>query len=107
MAKARHADDAHVLTDLPNVGAATAADFALLGIHMPQALRGHDPQALYDRLCTLTGQRHDPCVLDVFTAAVDFMRGAPARPWWHYTSRRHGTATTTASPARRRPAASR
>lgn len=88
MAKARHARDARRLTDLPNVGPATAADLALLGIHTPQALRAQDPQRLYERLCTLTGQRHDPCVLDVFTAAVAFMHGAPAAPWWTYTPQR-------------------
>lgn len=88
MAKARHARDARRLTDLPNVGPATAADFALLGIHTPEALLGQDPQALYDRLCAVTGQSHDPCVLDVFTAVVDFMQGAPAAPWWAYTPRR-------------------
>jgi hypothetical protein len=88
MAKARHATQAQALTDLPNVGPATAADLRLLGIARPADLRGRDPQRLYERLCALTGQRHDPCVLDVFTAVVDFMAGAPARPWWHYTAAR-------------------
>jgi hypothetical protein len=27
-------------------------------------------------------------VLDTFLAATDFMRGAPARPWWTYTAAR-------------------
>ena len=39
-------------------------------------------------LCEATGQRQDPCVLDTFMAATDFMRGAPAAPWWHYTPQR-------------------
>jgi hypothetical protein len=37
---------------------------------------------------TVTGQRHDPCVYDVFLAAVRFMEGAPALPWWTYTPER-------------------
>ena len=47
--------------------------------------------ALYRRLCEATGQRQDPCVLDTFMAATDFMRGAPAAPWWKYTAERKAT----------------
>jgi hypothetical protein len=43
---------------------------------------------LYQSLCAVTGQRQDPCVLDTFMAAIDFMRGAPAAPWWNYTAQR-------------------
>ena len=74
--------------DIPNVGPATAADFRLLGIATPAGLRGQDPYALYDRLCALTKARQDPCVVDVFLAAVRFMEGAPAKPWWAYTAER-------------------
>lgn len=43
---------------------------------------------LYQSLCALTGRRHDPCVLDTFMAATDFMRGAAPKPWWAYTAER-------------------
>jgi len=76
------------LTDIPNIGPAMARDLTLLGIEQPEQLRGRDPYRLYDDLCRITGQRQDPCVLDVFIAAVRFMEGAPARPWWHYTAER-------------------
>lgn len=76
------------LEDIPNVGPAIAADFRQLGITAPAELRGRDPYALYDDLCRLTGTRHDPCLLDVFIAAVRFMEGAPKRPWWKYTAER-------------------
>lgn len=76
------------LTDLPNVGPATAADLELLGVTSMEALAKADPLTLYRTLCERTGVRQDPCVLDVFMAAVDFMRGAPARPWWAYTAER-------------------
>lgn len=85
MPKAQLASQAHALTDLPNVGAATAADFRALGIVSPSELRGRDPYALYRELCRITGVRHDPCVADVFLAAVRFMNGESAKPWWHYT----------------------
>jgi hypothetical protein len=47
-----------------------------------------DPYALYDDLCRITGQRHDPCLLDTFIAAVRYVEGAPKTPWWEYTAER-------------------
>lgn len=79
------------LTQLPNIGPACAADLHLLGIRSPAQLRGRNPYAMYESLCRLTGQRHDPCVIDVFISAVRFMDGAPARPWWRYTAERKAT----------------
>lgn len=76
------------LTDLPNVGPATAADLRLLGIRTPEDLVGADPLRLYRTLCERTGVRHDPCVLDVFMSLTDFAAGGPARPWWEFTARR-------------------
>jgi hypothetical protein len=34
------------------------------------------------------GQRLDPCLLDTIIAAVRFMGGEEARPWWAYTAER-------------------
>jgi len=82
----RRADAA--LEDLPNVGKAIADDLRIIGIRTPRALRGRDPYALYERLNRATGVRHDPCVLDTFIAAVNFVDGGPARPWWSYSNER-------------------
>ena len=76
------------LEDIPNVGPAIAGDLRRLGITSPAELLGRDPYAMYDDLCRVTGQRHDPCVLDTFIAAVRYMAGAPQRPWWKYTAER-------------------
>jgi len=76
------------LEALPNIGPAIAADLHLLGITDPQQLKGRDPWELYEELCRITRQRHDPCLLDVFIATVRFVEGAPALPWWHYTAER-------------------
>jgi hypothetical protein len=65
-----------------------ARDLRSIGITRPQQLVGRDPQKLYLKLCQRTGQRQDPCVLDTFISVVRFMEGAPARPWWHYTTER-------------------
>ena len=86
--KASRAEDCQVLEDLPNVGPALAGDLRLIGIAHPRQLRGKDAFVLYQTLCAVTGQRHDPCVLDTFMAATDFMGGARAAPWWHYTPQR-------------------
>lgn len=88
MRKARTADEAVRLEQIPNIGKAMAGDLHRLGIAKPAALKGRDPYALYARLCELTGVRHDPCVIDTFISAVRFMEGAPARPWWAYTAER-------------------
>ncbi len=76
------------LEQLPNVGPAIAGNLRRIGIAVPDDLVGRDPYDMYDDLCQVTGTRHDPCVLDVFIAAVRFMAGEPATPWWAYTAER-------------------
>src|SRR5262245_45442191 len=76
------------LEDIPNVGPAVAGDLRRLGITSPGELPGRDPYALYDELCRVTGERHDPCLLDTFIAAVRFMEGGPKKPWWKFTAER-------------------
>jgi Pathogenicity locus len=76
------------LEDIPNVGPAIAADLRRLGIIQPDDLLGRDPYEMYDDLCLITGQRHDPCLLDTFIAAARFMAGEPKKPWWKYTAER-------------------
>jgi len=83
--------DSPVLEDLPNVGRSVAADLRRIGVRVPRDLVGRDPYALYDALERATGTRHDPCVLDTFIAAVRYVEGAPARPWWKYTAQRKRT----------------
>ena len=86
--KAASAADCRSLEQLPNIGPSLAADLRSIGIRAPQDLRGRDAFVLYQQLCAVTGQRQDPCVLDTFMAATDFMAGAPAAPWWAYTAQR-------------------
>jgi hypothetical protein len=76
------------LEDIPNVGPAIAADLRRLGITSSAELAGRDPYRMYEDLCRITGQRHDPCLLDTFIAAVRFVEGAPKKPWWKYTAER-------------------
>ena len=76
------------LEDIPNIGPSFAADLRQLGITAPGELPGRDPYAMYDDLNRITGERHDPCLLDTFIAAVRFMAGEPKKPWWKYTAER-------------------
>ena len=87
-AKPSEVRDIAKLEDIPNVGPAIAAGLRQLGIKVPGELAGRDPYAMYDDLCRITGQRHDPCLLDTFIAAVRFMEGEPKKPWWKYTAER-------------------
>lgn len=86
--KAMSAKTVKILKDIPNIGPAMIDAFQLVNIKKPEDLKKRDPYKLYTKLCKTAGKRHDPCVLDVFMASVDFMKGAPARPWWRYTESR-------------------
>ncbi len=88
MKKVNAGSEAIWFEEIPNVGKRIARDFKKLGCSAPGDLKGKDPFKLYQKLCKLTKTRQDPCVLDVFTAAVDFMNGAAAKPWWRYTAER-------------------
>jgi hypothetical protein len=76
------------LTSIPNVGPAIARKLRRLGIERPGDLRGRDPDELFERLCTLDGHPHDPCLLDTLCAAVWFADGHSPRPWWEFSRER-------------------
>ncbi len=76
------------LTDIPNVGKRVEKDLLVLGIRKISDLKKKDPYKMYLDLCRKTKVRHDPCLLDVFMAVVDYANGAPKTPWWFYTPER-------------------
>jgi hypothetical protein len=67
-------------------------DFHLLGVRTVEQLATKDPKRLYQRLCKITGQLQDLCVLDVFSAAVAQARDPflPHRQcqWWYWSRQR-------------------
>ena len=84
------APDRRGLRDLVSVGPAIERDLARLGVGTVRQLAKQEPQQLYARLCRITGERQDPCVLDVFSAAVAQARDPflpPAQCQWWYWSR--------------------
>lgn len=76
------------LQAIPNVGKAIEKDLIRLGITTPVDLIGKDPYQMYADLCQVTGKRYDPCVADVFIAAVRYMEGGPPKKWWEFTPER-------------------
>jgi hypothetical protein len=95
--------DGRKLTDLVSVGPAIAADFAKLGVTSVRQLAREEPGRLYERLCRLTGVQQDPCVLDVFCAAVAQARDAKLpraqRNWWYWSRKRKAAAGRSAKAA--------
>ena len=73
---------------IPNVGKEIAKDFVLLGLKTPQALQSQDGFDLYVKLCDKTQSYHDPCVLDTFLAAIEFMNGTSNKKWWEFSAQR-------------------
>ncbi len=76
------------LQELPNIGNAMADDLQLIGIDHPTKLIGKKPFELYEELCTRSGKKYDPCVIDVFMSVIHFMEGGDPLPWWSFTDER-------------------
>jgi hypothetical protein len=76
------------LQRIPGIGPSLAQDFIDLGIRSVAGLRGRDPQKLYDKLCRITGEQQDRCVLYTFRCAVYFASEAQPDPellkWWNW-----------------------
>lgn len=87
------------LTRLRNVGKAALADFDLLGVTSVRQLAEQDADALYLRLCAATGRRHDPCVHDVFAAAIHQAKTGEALNWWAFTPARKARQASGGFPA--------
>ena len=79
------------LQTIPGIGPSLASDLRQLGIRRVADLKRKNPQHLYHRLCVLTGQRQDPCVLYAFRCAVYFARTAKPQArllkWWNWKDR--------------------
>jgi len=67
-------------------------DFELLGVRSVDELAAQNAPELYVRLCEITQQRQDPCVLDTFHCAVAQARNprlpAEQRQWWYWSRQR-------------------
>lgn len=73
------------LLSLMNVGTATYKDLRLLEINSVHQLADACADELYTRLQRITEQSHDPCVWDIFAAAINEARTGKKQPWWEWT----------------------
>jgi hypothetical protein len=73
---------------LRNIGPAARADLDILKVASLAQLAASDPDELYHRLQVETGTRHDPCVWDVFAAAIHQAKTGEALNWWAFTPER-------------------
>ena len=87
-AKAKRHSPRRQLSDLRNIGKAALSDFNVLGIETVEQLAECKAGALYTELQARTGTRHDPCVWDVFAAAIHEARTGEAKNWWDFTPAR-------------------
>lgn len=80
------------LGDLHGIGKAMLKDFELLNVTSVEALARRDGDTLYRKLEAKTGQRQDPCVLDVFRCAVaqaqDPQLSREQCNWWWWSRER-------------------
>ena len=82
-------EDAFVeFQSIPNVGKATAEDLVRLRVRGVKDLATRDALTMYEAISKLDGVRHDPCVIDVFMAAVVYAKTGACKPWWKYTPER-------------------
>lgn len=76
------------LTEIPGVGARTAAVMEALGIREVSSLRGRDPEELYLKECLMKGYQEDRCALYVWRAAVYYADHETRDPeklkWWYW-----------------------
>ncbi len=85
----RNRTEERELSDLISIGPAMVRDFQLLGVNSVAKLAKQDPEKLYKKLCRVTGQHQDICVLDAFRAGVAQARD-PKLPtekcqWWYWS----------------------
>lgn len=81
--------NSRTLSSLRSVGPAAIKDLKLLGIESVDSLKDKESMDLYERLCRITNAKHDPCVIDVFRAAIEQARNplleARKKDWWYWS----------------------
>jgi hypothetical protein len=76
---------------IPGVGKSIAMDLWNLGYRSISELRNENPQLMYDKFCSMVGQKVDRCLLYVFRGAVYFAGDKKHDPellkWWNWKDR--------------------
>lgn len=76
------------LQKIPGVGPNMEQHLLRLGYTTIEALKGENPQEMYERNCILSGETLDRCVLYVYRCAVYFAETENPDPekckWWNW-----------------------
>ena len=76
------------LQKIPGIGKACAKDLWDIGIKKISDLENQNPQVLYTKLNTITGIKHDICMLYTFRCAVYFAtekcHELEKLHWWYW-----------------------
>ena len=82
---------------IPGIGPSMADDLWRLGYRSVAELQGEEPEAMYQRLCELSGGHVDRCVLYVFRCSVYFASNEAhdleLLKWWNWSDQRMATRT--------------
>jgi hypothetical protein len=88
MTNAEHGVASKDLQRIPGIGPSMAQDLMDLGYLRVDALRGANPEQMYERLCALRDTWLDRCVLYVFRCAVYYANNTEHDPnllqWWNW-----------------------
>ncbi len=81
------------LRQIPGIGKACSYDLWNIGILKVSDLKDKNPKALYEKLNTLTGVKHDVCMLYTFRCAVYFASTQKRDPeklkWWYWKDNKY------------------
>jgi hypothetical protein len=81
------------LQSIPGIGKACSIDLWNIGIRNISDLAGQNPGVLYDRLNTLSGVKHDICMLYTFRCAVYFASKDDHEKeklnWWYWKDKNY------------------
>jgi hypothetical protein len=73
---------------IPGIGKACSLDLWNIGLRSIDDLKGKNPNELYEKLNTITGTRHDICMLYTFRCAVYYAteqhHDKEKLNWWYW-----------------------
>jgi hypothetical protein len=78
------------LMQIPGIGKSIATDLINIGIESTEALKGKDPERLFDQSNAFAGTTQDRCLLYVFRCAVYFAETPQHKrephflKWWNW-----------------------
>lgn len=76
------------LQEIPSIGKSISEDLWDLGIRSKNDLKKIKPEALYEKLCKIRGERIDRCVLYTFRCAHYYATEKKHQPrllkWWNW-----------------------